>query len=457
MERDFSIRFTDDIYASKEEIQKALNLSSIDAIWDKINLYRNYFKRSLDLSSIEGKIFSICLTLSLQQKIISLEKRMIKTMIYLSKMNETSLNNFINECLLEIGRDYASQDSITITDDILKKLLDDDLIEVPQAYNTLRNYLLTLKQSIYKSLNKYDLSILTSFYGKILRKEINPNDFDSFARIIDLNNPSDHLVLNQHYSASPLDKIEPMLDELINFNNSNNTFSLIKAVVSYFYLIYIKPFDYFNEECAVLSLKYIITNSDIPYVPFVLNLEKYLLNTNIESFKNKFVLSELSCDLTYFTNYILDIIDKSIKELEEKIENNDIMLIKEEFKQSDEEDLLLKSSIINNEPKYVFANKNPITFEQKVSMPILPTGLDEKDVDLIAENLLELYPSLKINQAKFYASHCTIGKYYSIAQYKKETGVAYETARTSMDNLVALGFYKKEQIKNKYVYTPVIR
>ena len=191
MERDFSIRFTDDIYASKEEIQKALNLSSIDAIWDKINLYRNYFKRSLDLSSIEGKIFSICLTLSLQQKIISLEKRMIKTMIYLSKMNETSLNNFINECLLEIGRDYANQDSITITDDILKKLLDDDLIEVPQAYNTLRNYLLTLKQSIYKSLNKYDLSILTSFYGKILRKEINPNDFDSFARIIDLNNPSD--------------------------------------------------------------------------------------------------------------------------------------------------------------------------------------------------------------------------------------------------------------------------
>ena len=144
MERDFSIRFTDDIYASKEEIQKALNLSSIDAIWDKINLYRNYFKRSLDLSSIEGKIFSICLTLSLQQKIISLEKRMIKTMIYLSKMNETSLNNFINECLLEIGRDYANQDSITITDDILKKLLDDDLIEVPQAYNTLRNYLLTL-------------------------------------------------------------------------------------------------------------------------------------------------------------------------------------------------------------------------------------------------------------------------------------------------------------------------
>ena len=35
---------------------------------------------------------------------------------------------------------------------------------------------------------------------------------------------------------------------------------------------------------------------------------------------------------------------------------------------------------------------------------------------------------------------------------------AYETARTSMDNLVSEGFYQKEMIKNKkYVYTPIPR
>ena len=86
----------------------------------------------------------------------------------------------------------------------------------------------------------------------------------------------------------------------------------------------------------------------------------------------------------------------------------------------------------------------------------MPIGLDEKDAFLVAQNLLEIYPSMKKGQAEFYSKHCTIGKYYTISQYKKEQNVAYETARTSMDNLVNLGFYKKEQIKNKFVYTPTI-
>ena len=87
----------------------------------------------------------------------------------------------------------------------------------------------------------------------------------------------------------------------------------------------------------------------------------------------------------------------------------------------------------------------------------MPVGLDEKDASLIAQHLLEIYPSLKKNQADFYSKHCTIGKYYTIAQYKREQNVVYETARTSMDNLANLGFYKKEQIRNKFVYTPVVR
>ena len=70
------------------------------------------------------------------------------------------------------------------------------------------------------------------------------------------------------------------------------------------------------------------------------------------------------------------------------------------------------------------------------------------------DNLLELYPTLKKGQAEFYSKHCTLGKYYTIGMYKKENDCAYETARTSMDNLASLGFYKKENIRNKFVYTP---
>lgn len=64
-------------------------------------------------------------------------------------------------------------------------------------------------------------------------------------------------------------------------------------------------------------------------------------------------------------------------------------------------------------------------------------------------------PNLSRSQAYFYARHCTLGMSYTISQFKKEVGCAYETARTSMDNLVVLGYYRKEMLRNKFIYTPV--
>ena len=93
----------------------------------------------------------------------------------------------------------------------------------------------------------------------------------------------------------------------------------------------------------------------------------------------------------------------------------------------------------------------------KVALPTMPIGLDEKDAARIEENLLEINPKLKRGEAYFYARHCTIGKYYTIAQYKKTLGCAYETARTSMDHLVYEGYYRKEMLKNKFIYTPIPR
>jgi len=454
LERDLAVRFTDENYASMDEVKKALAISSIDSIWNRIQNYRSYYRKSLDLMSIENKIFSVCLTVPLQQTLFRIEKKITKYMIYLEKLDDEVKENFILKALLSLSRSYAQENSLTISDDILYELITTEKDDIPQAFLSLKNYINAIKYYLNRSSSDFDLSILTSFYGKILKKEINPADFESYGRMIDHNNPSDHYVFGHHYNAAPIEKIESMNDTLFSFIKNFKTFTLIKAIISYFYLIYVKPFDYFNEECALLSMKYIIANDGFDTIPFLFNFEKYLLNSNKEEFMNKFISSELSLDLTYFVNYVLNLVEESLSEFDEVVSANDISLIKEEFTQSDEikNPLPVKSNFIamTNLPE-------TITFERKVSLPTLPVGLDQKDVDLIAENLLELYPSLRKMQAKFYAEHCTIGKYYSIAQYKKETGVAYETARTSMDNLVNLGFYKKEQIKNKFVYTPVVR
>ena len=84
-----------------------------------------------------------------------------------------------------------------------------------------------------------------------------------------------------------------------------------------------------------------------------------------------------------------------------------------------------------------------------------PPVLDEKQAARLEEHLLESNVMMKKGEAHFYARHCTIGMNYTIAQFKKEVGCAYETARSSMDNLVLLGYYRKEPYKNKFIYMPV--
>ena len=71
--------------------------------------------------------------------------------------------------------------------------------------------------------------------------------------------------------------------------------------------------------------------------------------------------------------------------------------------------------------------------------------------------LLETNPSISKKQAQFLSTHCTVGRYYTIQHFKSYCKVAYETARTSMDKLAALGYYEKLQVKNKFVYTPVLK
>jgi Mg2+ and Co2+ transporter CorA len=175
----------------------------------------------------------------------------------------------------------------------------------------------------------------------------------------------------------------------------------------------------------------------------------------------------MNLDLTYLLNYIIDFTLDKIEEFEDELEQIDSQLIYDESRQNDlnkTEEVVSSTPLVSpsNEKEVIIKEEkvplsNNVSFNQQVSLPNIPVGLDEADASIVADNLLEIYPSMKKNQAEFYARHCTIGKYYTISQYKKEMNVVYETARTSMENLVMLGLYRKEPLKNKFVYTPVIK
>ena len=217
---------------------------------------------------------------------------------------------------------------------------------------------------------------------------------DELLRQIELVDLNEHSIEGKHYDAAPLEKLNEMIQDLLLYLNNDDEFPLLKAIVLYFYFSYIVPFD----------------------------LKNFII------------------DLTYFINEIISIVENSLEKF--FIEKADLSF-----------EISKKTTSVNNNESYT----KELPFERNVSLPTIPQGLDEKEISLVASSLCEMYPTLKPLQAQFYASHCTIGKYYTIAQYKKEMNVAYETARTSMDNLADLGLYKKEAQKNKFIYTPVIR
>ena len=68
-------------------------------------------------------------------------------------------------------------------------------------------------------------------------------------------------------------------------------------------------------------------------------------------------------------------------------------------------------------------------------------------------DIIYLYPQLKKHQIDFYQNHHTPGYYYTIEQFVQYCDVCYETGRSSLDQLVSLGFYEKMKQGKKFVYT----
>ena len=250
-----------------------------------------------------------------------------------------------------------------------------------------------------------------------------------------------------------------------------------------------KPSKY-SEEMAILMAKAILAHEAFGETVVDLPLEKMLLLPNEEAARI-YVEVQKTSDITYFVNYAFKYLSSYCEGFLDEITKSKVTELKEDFYQVDEKleevevpveesksekietiDLFAAteepepvkeqpvSSIEEEEEQLVIPQPKKKTVkvtyvQEELAVAYIPVALDEKQAVLLEQDLLERDPELKKGEAKFYARHCTKGKKYTIAQYKKSLRCAYETARTSMDHLAELLYYRKEKVKNKYVYIPV--
>lgn len=463
---ELAIRFTENKYATKNEVARELKMSLIDNIWSNILSYRSNFNRYLNIRSIERSQLIICMCHTISAQNSNIETKLSRLITRKNELNPTNgdARYFRLSCLSECLKTIAHKNSINMDDDSIHTIVNNANSE---ANEFLYRYNEGLKFVEDKFSNQINIDFIISLYTKINGKA----SLDSLFRNKEDGNPDNRVLIDRIYSSAPSNLIEPMMNSLIEFIDNKDVPIFIKSLVAFYYIIYIKPFPILNDEIAVLTAKSILCHETGDSTAVYLKLED-LLYSRLSETQKRFIDVQKTADVTYFLTFALTELDNGITNLLDQLANFSAFELRKDFYQEDKietEDSKNKEEQpveeTKDELKEIVDKKtkiNPVeisseTEKSSVSIGYIPPAIDEKEAQRLEMHLLELEPFMKKKEAKFFARHCTVGKMYTIDQFKRSIGCVYETARTSMDHLAEMGYYKKQQIKNKFVYTPIVR
>ncbi len=460
---ELGMRFTNVNYATKNDVAKAMKLPIIDNIWKQILEYRANFSYSLALEHIDGTSYSICLAPAIVEKVNNIERKLLRCMVNFSKLSYEGKKKFSNDRFYDILREIEKKYKINIDDSKLKNIITNDSSILSANEILIMHYLNALNE-IEKNYNQ---NINEDFLAKLYSILLGTNELTEFYRTKEIDNGLNRVLVNKIYFGIPHNKIENSMNNLFNFINNVKISPILKSVCTLYFCYYIKPFEVYNEEIAILLFKQILAYNDLESVASLFNFE-CLLNDN-DNLEKALTESQKSFDLTYFLDYVFRILEPRIDDFVDKLvlskksdifnENYALDISHEDAKpKTEQKNQIIQNNEDNlqNEQATLPTNGQPtLIYNKNIAINSLPEGLNEEEAKKLENHLKELYPSLSNGQAYFYARHCTLGMKYTISQYKKCLNCAYETARTSMDGLVYLGFYSKEPLKNKYIYTPV--
>ncbi len=502
---DLGYRFTEETYATKQEVIKALNTSLVDSIWSNILMYRHDYNRFTKLRDVSKSLFCICYFKNLKTKAEDLEQKFVRLndRYSLLKVNTLEKYQIDKPALMKILRAVSRELNIYVNDVALDNIISKR--DVGEEYAALVNYYKALLYIDKYHMDAIDDNLVAKLYSLLL----GGGELNAFYRLSDFVSYQSKALINREYEGVPARLIEDSMNNLFDFLGDEDMSISYKIAITYYMVNFIKPFDKYNELIAVLLIKYILLRRSISgatYIP----LENIVDQS--ENLKVVFKEVQKSRDLTYIitrfmpfaSSYTSELLDDLVKlnvsqardqfvgkdELEDYeapesfVETPKFEETKEDIKfepsYGDENEEMLEEELqeetleVTPEPiveeyhlhkeaiestKEERAKKERKPYEHRMvsKQKVAPKNSYEEELLALEEDMLESDPSLKSHQAHFYVRHNTVGKFYTIQQYKRLEGCVYETARTSMDNLAKKGYYKREQVKNKFVYTPIKR
>lgn len=435
--QDLSIRYTLDQYATKAEVAKGLGTSMIDGIWQQILQYRALFVIPLPLQSIDRQPLVIHLTPTLLEKVHAFERKLTKVLGFFSSIDALtvipqSFKPILIQSLTPIAKHYGASTAIRNLTSIIEGKEEDrsqELLFVQRYYASLS----LLSQRRQRRMDE-------ELFGDLLVSLMGHDNLESFYREKDLTNRP-RSVVAKVYESAPHSMIESMMHTLIDYVNQAKISPTIISIIAFYYLSYVKPFDVYNDELSYLVMKNILIHADYEITPLFLAIESCIEN---EVFEIKMLEVQKTSDITYLIDYLIPLLNTSIDAMLNHMVSLDRQLIKKEQ----------NTHVVSPSSQTPPVSLITPTAVSSSSLVVEHTNA-EIEANKLVEDLLHTHIDMKYLEAFFYSRHRQLGKFYTIAQFKQKTGCAYETARTSMEHLVKLGYYRKEPYKNKYVYTPI--
>lgn len=451
---DLNQKYTITNYCTRNEVARALGTNLIDPIWRDISEFRKRLQIELPIFDVTHNKFAITYIDSVQGKTALVNSCLTRYVTDFGKLRPGSNEEyyFKRDMLKQSLKSVAKANNIDINDVALTNIIERKPVE--SQYIVLSRYFEALQAMRNEALEPMNEEFLATNLARLRGEQ----ELTSFYRTDDFYSDSaKFLVAKEYDNGVPAHLIDDMMAGLFELVNSTSVSIVTRLSAIYFMFNYIKPFEEHNLEMASILAKRVLASTTINTTSIYIPLEYFLEEKSFFDDISREV--KRTHDFTYAFLEGADIINSSFNVILDRLAIVQASTINEEVKFGSDERKIEQEFGIKVEkeapkPQKV-ETKNEIQARLERNVPTISETLSEKELRAKAKDMLERDPFLKKGQADFYVHHCTIGKFYTIQQYVKFEGCVYETARTSMDALAKYGYYKREQIKNKFVYTPI--
>lgn len=452
---DLNQKYTIEKYCSKNDLTRLFGTRIVEPIWNELVDFRRRLSTELPFFDTSRIKFRLTYIDSTQVKTAQINDHVTAYMSGFAKLQPGSVGQytFTRDMLKNSLKAIAKFNKLDASEITINNIINGE--GTNSQYFILERYfkaLQVLKRNVNEEINE---EFLAKYYG-ILRGE---EELTCFYREKDNDSLASKVLVARDYDQGiPYHLIDDFMPVLLEYIG-NSDISLASRLSAIFFMInYVKPFDLYNMEIACILAKRIIAGTNVNAASLYVPLESILNDQDFFGEVNKEV--KRTHDFTYAFLKGSDLINSSFDIAIDRILDVQANTLDEETKIGSDtkkiaEEFGIKPVAKVSQPKTLETKAQIQQRFERNALHFETENVSEKELKARAKDMLESNPYLSKHQANFYVHHCTPGRYYSLQQYVKFTGCVYETARTSMEFLAKEGYYRKETIKNKFVYTPI--